>query len=77
MIDSFLLSLFPGRTLEELDNIDWPRLLRALKVKSIGETEQTLLSFQQGLVQQTSITAKQWEQIRLHDQILEEYYSIE
>jgi hypothetical protein len=65
--------LFPGRTLEELDNIDWFRLKRALEVKEIGEIEQTYLGYKQGIVKSTSITSKQWEKITEHDQLIEKY----
>lgn len=71
IIDAFLLSFFPSRTLEELDEMDWPRFVRALEVKSIGETEKVYIGYQQGLIKAASITAKQWEQIREHSEILE------
>lgn len=51
--------------------MDWPRFLKAIEVKSIGETEKIYIGFQQGLIKSSSITAKQWEQIREHTEILE------
>jgi hypothetical protein len=39
-IDWWLLQRFPGRTLEELDAVDWLRLQRAMEVDRIVETEQ-------------------------------------
>lgn len=39
-IDWWLLQRFPGRTLEELDNVDWLRLQRAMEVDRIVESEQ-------------------------------------
>lgn len=72
MLDAFLLSLFPGKTLEELEDIDWPRLMRALEVKSIGNTEEVYGKFRQGLIQASSITAQQWQQIKEHDDLLNE-----
>ena len=39
-IDWWLLQKFPGRTLEELDGVDWLRLQRAMEVDRIVESEQ-------------------------------------
>jgi hypothetical protein len=39
-VDWWLLQKFPGKTLEELDAIDWPRLQRAEEVNRIVESEQ-------------------------------------
>ena len=39
-VDWWLLQKFPGRTLEELDAIDWPRLQRAMEVDRVVESEQ-------------------------------------
>ena len=36
MIDEQLMQLFPGRTLEELDEIDDARLYKALEARNIG-----------------------------------------
>lgn len=44
--------------------------MQALEVKSIGETEQTLLSYQQGYTEAKHVTKKQWEKIAEHDRIL-------
>ncbi|MCB0025623.1 MAG: hypothetical protein KDD91_21465 [Caldilinea sp.] len=38
--DAWLLRQFPGRTLEELDGIDWTRLARALHVREIERVEE-------------------------------------
>ena len=38
-IDWWLLQQFPGRTLEELDTLDWVRLQRAMEVDRIVESE--------------------------------------
>lgn len=65
-----MLSLFPGRTLEELDNMDWFRLLRALEVKSIGEIEKINLSYIQGITKFSSITGEQWKRILEHNEIV-------
>ena len=33
LVDAWLLGMFPGRTLEELDTMDYGRLLRALEAR--------------------------------------------
>ena len=40
MIDAWLLRRFPGRTLEELDQMDWGRLNRALEAGRIERLEE-------------------------------------
>jgi hypothetical protein len=44
-IDWWLLQRFPGRTLEELDAVDWLRLQRAMEVDRIVEAEQRRLAY--------------------------------
>jgi hypothetical protein len=44
-IDWWLLEKFPGRTLEELDGVDWLRLQRAMEVDRIVEAEQRRLAY--------------------------------
>ncbi|MBK8798315.1 MAG: hypothetical protein IPM07_19185 [Anaerolineales bacterium] len=66
--DGLLMRLFPGKTLEELDNIDWPRLMRVLQVRQIEQIEQRLPGFFQGKWQPT---AAEWRLIQRHDRILE------
>lgn len=39
-IDWWLLQKFPNRTLEELDDVDWIRLQRAMEVDRVVESEQ-------------------------------------
>ena len=51
--------------------MNWSRFLKAIEVKSIGEVEKVFIGYQQGLIKQSSVTAKQWEQIREHSEILE------
>lgn len=71
-MDSFLLQQFPGRFLEEIDEIDYVRLMRALTVRSIGETEQLKLSYVRGLLKSSQISSKQWERIAEHDNLMDE-----
>ena len=34
-VDSWLISRFPGKTLEELDQMDWARYMRAVEVENL------------------------------------------
>lgn len=66
--DMVLLRLFPNRTLEELDGIAWPRLMRALQVREIERIEDRLPEFFKGKWQPT---AAEWGRIRWHDRLVE------
>ena len=57
--------------MEELDSMDWIRYIKALEVKSIGEVEKVYIGYQQGLIKSGSVTAKQWESIKEHNEIIE------
>lgn len=64
MLDAWLLQQFPGKTLEELDQIDFPRLWRALKAKEVDRLEEQLPQFQEG---NWKPTAAEWRKILQHD----------
>jgi len=72
-LDWWLMQKFPGRTLEELDRIDWLRLQRALEVGRIVdiETKNTLVT--EGKIPAESLTAREWAQIRRHNAIFDEW----
>lgn len=46
--DAMAMQLFPSRTLEELDGIDWPRLMRALQVRTMEHVEKNYPKFFEG-----------------------------
>lgn len=62
------MDLFPGRTLEELDGIDFPRLLRALEAKRIIRVE-SVRALQ--LAGKAKPSPAEWRAILLHDRLLE------
>lgn len=68
MTDYWLLKHFPGRTLEELDLIDWGRLLRAV---AVGKVMQTEALRDLGIAEPDRVTPDQWEEIQKHDELLE------
>lgn len=63
-----LLRLFPGRTLEELDGIDWPRLMRALQVKEMERIEDRRPDLFNGKWKPSSA---EWRLILRHDRLAE------
>ena len=64
--DMVLLRLFPSRTLEELDAINWPRLMQALQAREMERVENRLPDFFAGKWQPT---AAEWRLIRRHDRL--------
>lgn len=70
--DAWLLSRFPGRTLEELDQIDVLRLLRAVRVQEIDRVEVLRrVAMQHGA--QSRLSRSDWRSIQRHDWLLERY----
>lgn len=67
--DAWLLRQFPGRTLEELDNIDWTRLARALHVREIERVEELYPLFFKG---KWKPTVAEWGMILRHNRLEKE-----
>ena len=68
--DAYLLRSFPGRTLEELDGVQWPRLMRAMHVQEIERVEDVLPLFFKGTYQPT---AAEWRLILRHNRLEREH----
>jgi hypothetical protein len=71
VIDAWLLRQFPGRTLDELDSMDYARYLRALEAKQISDVEQMrrlYLSKDAPKEQDADI----WKAIQAHDRLLDD-----
>jgi hypothetical protein len=69
--DAMVMRLFPGRTLEELDQVDWPRLMRALEVRQIETVEMLRQLHFEGKA--PPMDAAQWRQIAAHDRLMERF----
>ena len=67
-VDAWLLQRFPGRTLDELDRMDWGRYLRAMEAGSISDLEARRDAQVAG---HASLTDDEWERVREHDAMLE------
>lgn len=61
---------FPGKTLEELDQIDWLRFSRALEAERIAEIEQKRLDKLAGRI--SELSTEEWAAIAEHDEWLKE-----
>lgn len=67
---------FPGRTLEELDGIDYARLRRAKRSLEIERLESVRLQQAQGLLKGHQVTAKDWEALGRHEEIMDRYVEL-
>jgi hypothetical protein len=67
--DAFLLQRFPGKTLEELDGIDWGRLMRAQQVRHIDQVEEMRELY---LKSKYKPTPDEWASVLRHDRLLRE-----
>ena len=68
-----MLKRFPGRTLEELDGIDWTRYLRALAAQTVLNTEEARDMQQAGHYEPTP---QQWKAILQHDRWMADKESV-
>ena len=69
-LDWWLLQKFPGRTLEELDGVDWLRLMRAEDVGRIVDVERRYKLWHAKKDRKPDeFTAAEWRMIRQHDRL--------
>ena len=73
MIDAWMLRRFPGRTLEELDTVDWFRFMRALEAERIEKIEERRELHVTGKLEAKDLSTDDWESIKRHDELLAEY----
>ncbi len=71
--DWWLMQKFPGRTLEELDGIDWLRLQRALEVGRIVELESRNTLVLEGKLPAENLTPREWTQLKRHNALFDEW----
>jgi hypothetical protein len=67
-VDAILLRKFPGRTLEELDAMNWPRYMRAMEAERIMQVEEKRLALLGGHIK--SMSADEWELIAENEELL-------
>lgn len=73
MLDAHLLREFPGRTLDELDRMDWPRYIRAKEVERVAAIEARRKQFLAGDLAANALTADEWDTISEHDALMKQY----
>lgn len=67
-MDAILLRKFPGRTLEELDLMNWPRYMRAMEAERIMQVEEKRLALLGGHIK--TMTPDEWELIAENEELL-------
>ncbi len=68
-VDHWLMRLFPGKTLEELDGINWPRLMRAVNAGEVLRVEDVRES---QIRHKTTPSHEDWAAILRHDELVGE-----
>ena len=71
-VDWWLLQKFPGRTLEELDSIDWLRLQRAMEVDDVVRVEER--NRQYHAKELKKLTPREVARVHRHNLLLAEYF---
>ena len=70
--DAWLLTLFPGRTLEELDGMDYARVARALAARAMQRVHEKVLASQRGA--KDIMQKDDWLTLREMDRLEQDYY---
>ena len=70
-VDYWLMQRFPGRTLEELDGVDWPRLMQAVDVEHIVAIETRRKQFIDGDIKRKHLSDRELTEFDRHDRLLE------
>lgn len=75
LFDSWLLEQFPGRTLDELDNMDIFRYLRSMEARNLDnlETMRKEQTKKGGKLKASDISQKDWKRIKEHDEIIQDF----
>lgn len=64
---------FPGRTLDELDDMDLLRYLRAMEARNIDTLEETAYQVQTGKKKGSEVSKEEWDKIREYQKIWEAF----
>lgn len=73
LFDSWLMSNFPGRTLEELDHMDILRYMRALDARAIESTERLKANILSSKVKAVDVPKEDYEAIDVNDKLWDLY----
>jgi len=67
VLDFILLDRFPGRTLEELDQMDIGRYFRAQEAKALLPLERKRRAWLGGVLKSEDLSSEEWAAIAEHD----------
>ena len=73
LFDSYMLNNFPGRTLDELDEMDALRFFRAMAARSIQTVEDLRIDQQSGIKKGKDIPKHIYKRFLEHDRIYREF----
>lgn len=76
LFDSWLLSNFPGRTLEELDSMNILRYMRAMDARGIESSERIYTNIMKNKIKSTDVPKEDYERVLENDKLWEEYQRI-
>ncbi len=71
-----MLRDFPGRTLEELDGMDYGRYRRAQRALEIERLEGIRIQQAQGIIKGHQVAPADWEAIGANEEIIERYVQL-
>lgn len=66
-----MLRRFPGRTLEELDQMDWARYMRAMEAEKVMIAEEQRAAFLSGTIK--TMSEDMWKVVAENEEILRKY----
>lgn len=73
LVDAWLLERFPGKTLEELDNMNWTRFMRAMEAQEICDIESKKSALTKGLIKGSSVTRRDLARMKRNDDVYKAY----
>ena len=73
LFDSWMLSNFPGRTLEELDGMDVLRFMRAMEARAIESTERLNADILKQKIKPTDVQKENWDRILENNKVWDDY----
>lgn len=73
IFDSWMLTNFPGRTLEELDGMDILRFMRAMEARSLESTERLNTKILKKEIKPSEVSKENWDRILENNQMWEDF----
>ena len=70
-LDAILLRRFPSRTLEELDQMDWARYMRAMEAERVMVAEEQRSAFLGGTIK--TMSEDMWKVVAENEELIRKY----